>query len=176
MGDVKASRRITDAIDAREATHEVQVRPEFAEPVTGRLRGFSTDGTPVVDFPSMPEIAPRNAKAFVRLSHGDIGKLLMVVFEQGDVHCPVVFGVVRVPEGPDGQQSSSSAVTNAAPAIEADIDGEAIVINASKKLTLKCGASSITLQPDGTILIRGTYVQSRSSGVNRIQGASVRIN
>ncbi|MEP7119602.1 MAG: hypothetical protein ABJE95_01785, partial [Byssovorax sp.] len=36
--------------------------------------------------------------------------------------------------------------------------------------------SSITLTRAGKILIRGAYVLTRSSGVNRIQGGSVQIN
>jgi len=177
MGDVKASSRTAEVVEIREAVSEQQSRkPEFTEPVTARLRGFSVDGEPVVDFPSMPEIAASNARACVRLCDGDIGKFLMVAFEQGDVHRPIVFGVVRLPEGPEAERLSTPTQANHHPTVETDVDGDVVVINASKKMTLKCGESSITLQPDGTILIRGAYVQSRSSGVNRIQGASVRIN
>jgi len=55
-------------------------------------------------------------------------------------------------------------------------DGESIRINGQKEIVLRCGLASITLTRDGKILLRGAYVQSRSSGVNRIKGASVQIN
>ena len=41
---------------------------------------------------------------------------------------------------------------------------------------LRCGKASITLTRAGKVLIRGAYLLSRSSGVNRIKGGSVQIN
>jgi hypothetical protein len=41
---------------------------------------------------------------------------------------------------------------------------------------LKCGNASITLTKAGKILVEGTYVSNRSSGVMRIKGGSVQIN
>lgn len=60
------------------------------------------------------------------------------------------------------------------PAIE--VDGERIVLSAEKEIVLQCGEASITLTRSGKIIIRGAYVSSRSTGVNRIQGGSVEIN
>ncbi len=51
-----------------------------------------------------------------------------------------------------------------------------ILIEADKEITLRCGASSITLTRAGKIIVRGKYLSSRSSGVNRIKGGSVQIN
>lgn len=55
-------------------------------------------------------------------------------------------------------------------------DVERLVLSASKEVVLKCGAASITLTQAGKVLIRGADVVSRSSGSNRIKGASVEIN
>ena len=41
---------------------------------------------------------------------------------------------------------------------------------------LRCGKASITLTREGKVLIKGAYLSSRSSGVNRIKGGSVQIN
>jgi hypothetical protein len=41
---------------------------------------------------------------------------------------------------------------------------------------LRCGEASITLTKAGKILIRGTYVLSRSSGVNMVKGATIHLN
>jgi len=51
-----------------------------------------------------------------------------------------------------------------------------LTIIADKQLTLRCGESSITLTAAGKIIIRGKYIVSRSSGVQRIKGGSVQIN
>jgi hypothetical protein len=53
---------------------------------------------------------------------------------------------------------------------------EELVVTAAKQLTLRCGEASITLTAAGKIIIRGKYIVSRSSGVQRIKGGSVQIN
>jgi hypothetical protein len=58
----------------------------------------------------------------------------------------------------------------------AELDGERVVLSAEREISLKCGEASITLTAAGKILIRGTYVLTRSSGANRIKGATVEIN
>jgi hypothetical protein len=55
-------------------------------------------------------------------------------------------------------------------------DSEELVITAARQLTLRCGESSITLTAAGKIIIRGKYIVSRSSGVQRIKGGAVQIN
>ncbi len=51
-----------------------------------------------------------------------------------------------------------------------------MIVNAKEQLVLRCGKASITLTRAGKILIKGSYVLSRSSGVNRIKGGSVQLN
>ena len=57
-----------------------------------------------------------------------------------------------------------------------EVDGEKTVVTAQKEIVLRCGKASITLTRAGKVLIRGAYLLSRSSGVNRIKGGSVQIN
>lgn len=61
-------------------------------------------------------------------------------------------------------------------AVEARVDGKRLVLEAENEIVLRCGAASITLTRDGKILVRGTYVETHSRGVNRIKGGAVRIN
>lgn len=56
------------------------------------------------------------------------------------------------------------------------VDGQRVVLNGAKQVELRCGQASIVLTAAGKILIKGTYVMSRSSGANRIKGAFVDIN
>jgi len=51
-----------------------------------------------------------------------------------------------------------------------------LIITANKQLTLRCGESSITLTAAGKIIIRGKYIVSRASGLQRIKGGAVQIN
>ena len=66
--------------------------------------------------------------------------------------------------------------TGAFDVLPIDVDGERLVFTAKKEIVLRCGKASITLTRAGKILIRGAYLLSRSSGVNRIKGGSVKIN
>ena len=60
--------------------------------------------------------------------------------------------------------------------VSTQVDGERIVFDANKENVLWCGSASITLTRAGKILLRGKYILSRSSSVNRIKGGSVQIN
>lgn len=56
------------------------------------------------------------------------------------------------------------------------VDGKRVEIEAADEIVLKCGEASITLRRNGRVVIRGTYVETRSKGTNRIKGGSVQIN
>ena len=60
--------------------------------------------------------------------------------------------------------------------LQAKIDGDHVTLTAEKEIVLQCGKSSITLTKAGKIIIRGEYLLSRSTGVNKIKGGSVQIN
>lgn len=64
----------------------------------------------------------------------------------------------------------------AAPVFEADVDGARVRICARDEVVIACGPASITLRRNGRIVIRGTYVETRSAGTNRIRGGQVRVN
>lgn len=51
-----------------------------------------------------------------------------------------------------------------------------IKLNASERIELRCGQSSLTMNKEGTVIVKGAKVVSRSSGVNKIKGATVQIN
>lgn len=60
--------------------------------------------------------------------------------------------------------------------VEADVDGKRVRIVGHDEIVLECGAASITLRRNGRVIIRGVYVETDSTGTNRIKGAAVRIN
>ncbi|MDY6868869.1 MAG: hypothetical protein SVT56_13390, partial [Chloroflexota bacterium] len=61
-------------------------------------------------------------------------------------------------------------------ALEARLDGQRVVLSARQEVVLQCGQASITLTRAGKIIIRGAYILSRASGLNRIKGAAVEVN
>ena len=56
------------------------------------------------------------------------------------------------------------------------VDGDRLILTAHEQIVLRCGEASITLTRAGKVLIKGAYVVSRSTGMNRIQGGVVHIN
>jgi hypothetical protein len=60
--------------------------------------------------------------------------------------------------------------------LQIQIADERLELTARREVVIRCGKASITLTPAGKVLIRGTYISSRSSGANRIKGGSVQLN
>jgi len=142
--------------------------------VSGSLIGFLADGSPLVDFPANPAMTPLSARSFVTLNRSDVGSDIVLLFDEGDVHKPLVIAVAPIRQDAGSDPMSVSECSGDKKEIE--FDGTTMVVTASESITLRCGAASLTLMADGTILIRGSYLQSRSSGVNRILGGTVQIN
>ena len=51
-----------------------------------------------------------------------------------------------------------------------------LIFSSEKKITLRCGKSSITLYPNGKITLKGEYILSDAEGINRLSGGRVDIN
>ncbi|WMY74044.1 hypothetical protein RHD99_21875 [Buttiauxella selenatireducens] len=53
---------------------------------------------------------------------------------------------------------------------------EELIFTAQQKITLRCGKSSITLHPNGKVVIKGDYILSDAEGVNRLSGGRIEVN
>lgn len=137
--------------------------------VVGRLVGFMNNGeTPLVTYQGQPVSRALPARSTLDLHGAHIGRDAVLVFEDGDPCRPLIVGCLRTPaqlplEDMPGQ-------------IEVDQDGRRLVVSARDQIVLRCGKASITLTRTGKIVLEGTYVSNRSSGVIRIKGGSVQIN
>ncbi|WP_241495985.1 DUF6484 domain-containing protein [Paraburkholderia monticola] len=141
----------------------------FAKLVIGELLAIAEEGhTPLVRHAAQEGTAALAAQTLVDLHEPHIGCRVALMFEDADPQRPVIIGVLH--EG--GVAPSSTAVGN----VEVDVDGERLIVSAREQLVLRCGSASITLTKAGKVLIKGTYVSSRSSGANRITGGSVQLN
>lgn len=135
--------------------------------VIGELADFSASGEPLVQFPENPSSEPTTARTTIKLSSSDIGCQVVLMFERGDANHPIVVGRL---------ENATSVQPPLPGPWEADVDEERVVLSAKREIELRCGKASIILTKAGKILLRGAYVLSRSSGTNRIKGASVQIN
>lgn len=137
--------------------------------VTGTLVGFRPNGQcPLVTYPGQPGAAALVAQSIVDIQGSHVGRNVALMFERGDPFRPIVMGCIRGAHG--------LPTTDHASPVEVDIDGERLLVSAAEQIVFRCGKASITLTKAGKIIIQGSYIASRSSGVQRIKGGSVQIN
>lgn len=137
--------------------------------VIGKLVGMKDEGrTPLVTYPGQSGSAALVARSVVDLYGPHIGSNVVLMFDGGDAGKPIVMGVLRESEGwPLTEQPGQ---------VEVDADGQRLIVSAKEQLVLRCGEASITLTKAGKVLIKGSYVLTRSTGMNRIKGGAVQIN
>jgi len=168
----------TSADPLLEVLLDGQTQPVSAEPASrllgvriGVLAGVAPSGGLMIDYTGNSAGEPLPARSTVRAGSNDIGREVVLMFAGGDPRRPIVMGFLQaVPV--NGEAAAPQTVSVPA----AEVDGERIVFTAEKEIVLRCGRASITLTRAGKVLIRGAYLLSRSSGVNRIKGGSIQIN
>lgn len=136
--------------------------------VIGLFLSMDKEGQPLVAYPGNPNEIAIPARSTVSMQNQDIGCEVALMFEGGNPIRPLIIGKIQHVETEKEVKNSELA--------NAELDGESIVLTAKQNITLKCGKASITLTKSGKILLRGEYLLSRSSGVNRIKGGSVQMN
>jgi hypothetical protein len=140
-----------------------------AEVVIGRIVGIAADGAPLVDFPENPAGEPVLAMATARYDHESSGQEVALMFISGDPARPLAIGVVASPNRKDAVDANPAAA-------EPDRPPECLTLAATREIVLQCGRASIVLTRAGKVLVRGAYLSLRSTGMQRITGASVHIN
>jgi len=155
-----ATRAVVAAPASGAATHAA---------TTARFYGFDLTDHPLVTGLAEAPHEVITARSTIPLVTQHIGSEVVVLFDSGDYHRPIVVGVIQ-----EGRRNDSAEV--AATPLSFRADGEQFVVSAEREIELRCGEASITLTRAGKVIIKGTYVISRSSGVNKIKGAAVDIN
>jgi hypothetical protein len=143
--------------------------PPLGTVSVGRIVAMQ-QAAPLVDFPANTSGALVQARSLVPVSQREIGREVALAFEENDPTKPLILGLLQL------ATSLDSNLPEPQQPVEVEIDEEVLTLTAKKEITLRCGKASITLTSAGKILIRGAYLLSRSSGVNRIKGGSVQIN
>lgn len=155
------------------------------EIIIGVITDINAEGKPMVDFNENTSNQSLAALATVAVHRQHIHRQVALLFANGNRQSPVIMGLIHNPlddllenhpaEHPVPEPADKTALV-ADSEQQVTVDGRRIVIEGKEEVVLKCGDSSITLTRAGKILIRGKYLLSRSSGVNRIMGGSVQVN
>ena len=165
---------------ANEKAVEV-VEIDFSRPVklrgnrVGKLVRWSDDG-PLIDHSSNPH-GPILARTTVPIDAETVaaaaqrGQEVLLVFESERSDRPIIVGLLQDPNG-----GAEARQDPGADKLEALADGRRVVVEGQDEIVLRCGEASITLRRNGRVVVRGTYVETRAKGVNRIKGGTVQIN
>ena len=150
----------------------------------GRLTAGSRPGALLVDFDGNAS-SPLPARSVLALDETAIQRAIstrqpvVLLFEDGSASLPIVMGLVAAEPGAallgELLQQPAASTASSKP-IEARVDGKRVVIEGDHEVVLRCGDASITLRPDGKVIVRGAYIETTASGVNRIRGGNVKIN
>lgn len=157
---------------------------EVRGPAIGRVVRGSPEGF-TVDFPGNPH-GPLRARSLVSTpeltaacdahAHPEV----MLVFEGERSDSPVILGLLAPPPASAVEtKKQDEQVANAVGTgerREALIDGRRITFDAKDEIILRCGQALIELHRDGRVVLRGTYIETDSDGLNRIKGSMVLVN
>lgn len=133
--------------------------PRIEGVVVGHILSLEGE-TPLVSHPLSP--APVLARSLAASGTLAAGDAVALMFEAGDPARPILMGRMAALPGLGDLTISS--------------DAEQTVISHPRKLVLRCGKASVSLDAEGRVQLRGEYLLSLARGVNRIAGGAVKVN
>ena len=165
------------SVDEQKETSAISTT-KYPELVTGVVERID-HGKPVVKFVHK-KVYRVGALSTFSVSYELVGREVAILFLNGNPETPVIIGVMRnfLEQAIENFELTVDETNNPQGVMDAEVEisGKTIKLSADDNLELRCGESSISLSNDGKVSIRGKYLISRSSGVNRILGGSVQVN
>lgn len=133
--------------------------------VIGFVSHINDQGLPCVVVPGAAD-TPVPARSLCLIGAEHRGRQCALLFENGDPRAPLILGLLQQPV---------LSLQGEADTARHSEDGE-LHLHARHAIELHCGESSLRMTADGRIELRGTTLVSHASGLNRIRGASVKLN
>lgn len=176
---------VVDTDSGRELMQAVLAKPRKIAPleaakderingvVIGTLSEVSKDGQATVHYPGIPTGKALPAVSTGDLGHRQSGQEVALGFVNGDPASPIILGLIQKT---GEQHRSAPAQSPEEQNVNVHLDGERLTLSAEREIVLKCGESSITLTRAGKVILKGAYLSTHSTGLNRIKGGSVQIN
>ncbi len=132
--------------------------------VLGHIIALTPQKAAMVEYDGNPGGVARLALQTLEIKSEHIGRQVTLQFVDGDATKPVIVGILW-----DGQSSTKTTVDVA-------VDSDTLTLSAKREIVLKCSKASITLKKNGSIVLRGTNLESRASGVNKMRGRALQLN
>jgi hypothetical protein len=155
----------------------------------GKVTSINDHGNPLIAYNEATQVLPIEALTTVPLNESSIGKDVAISFAQNQGGVPIVMGVIRrILDDVISQQTKTTSsaevahdeITNLlnddASKPEIIVDGNKLELSAADEITLRCGKSSITLNKNGKILIKGEHMLNRIAGSYKIKSGSIQLN
>ncbi len=162
--------------EAQKETEALEEQWPQGELLLGTLVDIDGEGLPCVRATYKGTSRRLVATPAVRVTREYLGRQVVIMFAGGSIQAPVLLGFVHSPLDMALEEFAGESENDSSATMEAEVDGEKTVIEGNQQIVLRCGAASITLTESGKIVLRGEHLVSRSSGVNRILGASIQMN
>lgn len=157
----------------------IEIEKKITRTRIGSITSVDKKGRILIDFPGN-NLGPLPAR-FVEsikhklLKHGTIiNDKILIIFENDDPRLPIIIDAIC--NTLDDKSESDVVAFQTQETENVTIDGRRVTFDAKEQIELRCGKASIILTRAGKVLIRGAYLLSRSTGVNRIKGGSVQLN
>ena len=141
----------------------------------GTLVAIGEAGAPLVALSGSDKADAIASRSIVTCDHKHIGRDVVLGFEGGNLQQPIQLGFLDEAAPPSAEDPIAAKDLDKNP-LDLSVDNQRLELTAEREIVLRCGKASITLTRAGKVLIRGAFLLSRSSGVNRIKGGSVQIN
>jgi len=162
-----------------ENIRELEIPKQIEGVRVGKIVNIDESGQVFVDFPGNAKRAvvarlTSSTKMDMLRHAASADQEVLLVFENNDPELPIIIDTL----GSLFEEivESSIVVLDKERRRDVTVDGKRVTFDAKEEIVLRCGKASITLTKAGKVVIRGTYLLTRSSGVNRIKGGSVQIN
>ena len=157
----------------------IEIKKKISGIRIGHIHGVNEKGQILVDFPGnlagpLPARFAESLKQKLHEGSGPADEKALIVFEDDDPSLPIVVDIIC--EAVDIPKKTDDIALRITETDDVYVDGRRVTFDASEQIELRCGKASIILTRAGKVLIRGAYLLSRSSGVNRIKGGSVQLN
>lgn len=162
-----------------ENIREIKISRQIDGVRVGKIVNVDESGQAFVDFPGNTQ-GPVSARFTNSIKPGMLQKTVsadrdvLLVFENNDPGLPIIIDTLYSLVD-EITESTTIALETERPK-DVMIDGKRVTFDAKEEIVLRCGKASITLNRSGKIVIKGAYLLSRSSGMNKIKGGAVHIN